>query len=131
MKKRKETLFGYYCINAFLWIGCNLHHPYEPTFYVAQQMPSRIFGLAFAAMSLTAFLCSPMWGRLCDRRKIVKTIAVSSILYGAAQVLMGFARTEWQVLLARALAGCFYAGFTTALIAFIPHANSTKSVLLV
>ena len=47
-------------------MAANMVHPVTPSFLTALGMPDQMFGVAFAAMSLTIFWLCPFWGRVGD-----------------------------------------------------------------
>ncbi|MEC0089165.1 MFS transporter [Paenibacillus macquariensis] len=75
-------------------------------------------GLIFAANFLTSFLFQPLWGKLADRygRKIM--LLRSGFGMAIVIVLMGFARSPWELLLLRLLNGTI-SGFNPAAISLV------------
>ncbi len=75
-------------------------------------------GLIFAANFLTSFLFQPLWGKLSDRygRKIM--LLRSGFGMAVVIVLMGFARSPWELLLLRLLNGTI-SGFNPAAISLV------------
>ncbi|MFD1036994.1 MFS transporter [Virgibacillus byunsanensis] len=62
-----------------------------------------IFGITF----VTAFLFSPLWGRIGDKYGRKKILIISAFGLGLSVFLMGFATSVWQLFLLRLLMGIF------------------------
>ncbi|MCF3943523.1 MFS transporter [Oceanobacillus alkalisoli] len=62
-------------------------------------------GLTFAVTFITAFIFSPIWGRIGDRFGRKKILIMSAIGIGLSVLLMGFATTVWQLFLLRLIMG--------------------------
>ncbi|AOZ93956.1 MFS transporter [Paenibacillus crassostreae] len=75
-------------------------------------------GLIFAANFMTSFIFQPLWGKLADRygRKIM--LLRSGFGMAIVIVLMGFARTPWELLFLRLLNGTI-SGFNPAAISLV------------
>jgi MFS family permease len=85
------------------------------------------FGLSDAAIgALTGFVFAALYStlgipiaRLADRRSRVNIITISLLAWSAFTALTGFARTFWQLVIARAAVGVGEAGFNPAAYAVI------------
>ncbi|WP_424475166.1 MFS transporter [Oceanobacillus kimchii] len=75
-------------------------------------------GLTFAVTFITAFVFSPVWGRIGDRYGRKKIMIASAIGIGISVFLMGFANTVWQLFLLRLFMG-IVTGFIPMSQAFI------------
>lgn len=62
-----------------------------------------IFGITF----VSAFIFSPMWGRIGDKHGRKKILIISGIGLGLSLFLMGFATSVWQLFLLRLFMGIF------------------------
>lgn len=62
-----------------------------------------IFGITF----VSAFIFSPIWGRIGDRYGRKKILIISSLGLGLSVLLMGFATSVWQLFLLRLFMGIF------------------------
>ena len=62
-------------------------------------------GLTFAVTFITAFIFSPIWGKIGDRYGRKKILIMSAIGIGLSVLLMGFATTVWQLFLLRLIMG--------------------------
>lgn len=62
-------------------------------------------GLTFAVTFITAFIFSPIWGKIGDRYGRKKILIMSAVGIGLSVLLMGFATTVWQLFLLRLIMG--------------------------
>lgn len=88
-------------------------------------------GLIFAVTFITAFIFSPIWGKIGDRYGRKKILIMSAVGIGLSVLLMGFATTVWQLFLLRLLMG-IVTGFipmSQALIAVQTPKESAGKVL--
>lgn len=75
-------------------------------------------GLTFAVTFITAFIFSPIWGRIGDKFGRKRILIISAIGIGISVLLMGFATTVWQLFLLRLFMG-IVTGFIPMSQAFI------------
>ncbi|WP_176330334.1 MFS transporter [Oceanobacillus rekensis] len=75
-------------------------------------------GLTFAVTFITAFIFSPIWGRIGDKYGRKKLLILSAFGIGISVFLMGFATTVWQLFLLRLVMG-IVTGFIPMSQAFI------------
>lgn len=75
-------------------------------------------GLVFAITFVTAFIFSPIWGRLGDKIGRKKILIFSATGLALSVLLMGFATSVWQLFVLRFLMGVF-TGFVPMSQAFI------------
>lgn len=109
-----------------MWAS-NFAHPVTPAFFNALGFPSAMFGISFAAMSVTYFLFSPLWGRLADRRGAVPMMALSLAGYGVAQWLFGLITTPAALVLARLLGGAFTCGYQVIAMAYCGNLGDERA----
>jgi len=67
-------------------------------------------GWIFAITFVTAFLCSPIWGRIGDKYGRKNILIISATGLATSVLLMGFATSVWHLFLLR-LFGGFFTGF--------------------
>ncbi|MHA6250592.1 MFS transporter [Oceanobacillus sp. CAU 1775] len=75
-------------------------------------------GLIFAVTFITAFIFSPIWGRIGDKVGRKKILIISAAGIGISVFLMGFATSVWQLFFLRLIMGVF-TGFIPMSQAFI------------
>jgi MFS family permease len=64
-------------------------------------------GLTFGVTFVTAFLFSPIWGRIGDKYGRKKILIMSAIGLGTSLLLMGFATSVWELFFLRLFMGIF------------------------
>src|SRR5690625_6762875 len=64
-------------------------------------------GWVFAVTFITAFLFSPIWGRIGDKYGRKKILIMSASGLSVSLLLMGFATSVWQLFLLRFFMGIF------------------------
>ncbi|SDY20352.1 MFS transporter, DHA1 family, multidrug resistance protein [Evansella caseinilytica] len=91
------------------------------------QAVSRWSGIIFGANFLTAFLFSPLWGRLADQHGRKMMLLRSGFGMAVVLTLTGFATGPWSLLFLRLLNGMI-SGFIPAAIALISMSTPKKHV---
>lgn len=88
-------------------------------------------GLTFGVTFVTAFLFSPIWGRIGDKYGRKKILIMSAIGLGISLLLMGFATSVWELFVLRLFMGIFtgFIPMSQALIATQTPKNVAGSVL--
>ncbi|MEG0327955.1 MAG: MFS transporter [Erysipelothrix sp.] len=102
-----RTVVVLFLIYGFEAVAANLAHPITPNLIAYRNMPNYMFGVVFAAMSLTNFLLSPFWGNLCNHIESRKLLLISGIGYAVGQGLFGVATNPFVMTLARFISGLF------------------------
>ena len=98
------------CLTSFESFFANFAHPVTPSLIINLDLPAYTFGLAFASMAIMNFLFSPFWGRLSDRIGRLNLYLISLLGYALGQYMFMLARSELDILVARAVAGFFIGG---------------------
>lgn len=121
MTKRtpKITVYLFFALTALEMFFANFAHPVTPTIIKTLNLPAYTFGVAFASMSLTNFLFGPFWGRMSDRIGRIKMYVLCMFGYALGQYLFGQATTEYDIFLARIIAGFFIAGIGVFQVAYL------------
>ncbi len=78
-----------------------------------------MFGVAFASMSLTNFAFSPFWGKISRSIGSSKVLGFCFMGYAFSQFIFGSATTEFQIALARFIAGIFISGISVNQILYV------------
>ncbi len=105
--KKKHALSIFMLIYVLAGMGANFAHPITPNYLKYLDFPSSMFGLVFAAMSLTNFLFSPFWGVMSRYVSAKKLLFIGSIGYGVGQFLFGFFSSPWIIIMGRLISGAF------------------------
>lgn len=108
-------------------VAANVVHPVEPAFYISLALPDWIFGVAFASMALGLFLFAPFWGLVSDRIGRVRTLALTAVLYGLAQLAFLVSTTVPSIIVARFAAGATCAGFGVAAMAYVADISDART----
>jgi len=82
-------------------------------------------GLTFAVTFVSAFIFSPIWGRVGDRYGRKKVLIICGLGMGLSIFLMGYVSSVWQLFLLRFLMG-FFTGFIPMSQAFISTQTPKK-----
>ncbi len=82
-------------------------------------------GITFAVTFVSAFIFSPIWGRIGDRFGRKKVLIISGIGMGFSIFLMEYVQSVWQLFLLRFLMG-FFTGFIPMSQAFISTQTPKK-----
>ncbi|HLS20869.1 MAG TPA: MFS transporter [Bacillota bacterium] len=88
-------------------------------------------GWIFAITFVTAFLFSPIWGRIGDKYGRKNILIISATGLGLSVFLMGFASSVWQLFLLRLIGGVFtgFIPMSQALISVQTPANIAGRIL--
>jgi len=123
----KSTLYKFLAINAFMFMACNMVHPITPAFLTNLELPDYMFGLALAAMSLTNFLFSPLWGKLSDMVGRLRITNIGLFGYAVSQIAFMLSGSEFTVILSRILSGVFAGAFTVACMAYLADVTDKQN----
>ncbi|CAM4186183.1 MFS transporter [Erysipelothrix inopinata] len=102
-----RTVVVLFVIYGFEAVAANLAHPITPNLIEYRNMPNYMFGVVFAAMSLTNFLLSPFWGNICNHIESRKLLMISGIGYAVGQGMFGIATNPLVMTMARFVSGLF------------------------
>ncbi|QVK18746.1 MFS transporter [Mycoplasmatota bacterium] len=83
----------------------NFAHPVTPELVSNIGYNSVLLGTLFAAMALSNFLMSPVWGRLSDKYGRKPFMVMAPIGYGLAQLGFGYSTNPNSIIMFRLLAG--------------------------
>lgn len=106
-KYKINTITILIAIHALQGIGANLAHPITPAYLTSLNYPSTMFGMVFAAMSLTNFAFSPFWGVMSRYIKARTLTLVGAVGYAVGQAIFGFSTNPYIILSARLISGAF------------------------
>lgn len=106
-KFKINTITILIAIHALQGIGANLAHPITPAYLTSLNYPSTMFGMVFAAMSLTNFAFSPFWGVMSRYIKARTLTLVGAVGYAVGQAIFGFSTNPYIILSARLISGAF------------------------
>lgn len=127
---RKASLARFFVFYFLFCVISNMVHPITPAYLQSINCPDYMFGVAFAAMAFTNFLSSAFWGKMGDRYGYAKIMGVGYTGYTVGQWVFSIATNSYMVVLGRAIAGLFIAGFSVNAMAYIATStddNQTRS----
>jgi DHA1 family multidrug resistance protein-like MFS transporter len=124
---RKATFLRLEVLYFLMMWASNFAHPVTPAFFTGLGFPSAMFGISFAAMSITYFLFSPLWGRLSDRYHPAWLMALSLVGYGLCQGAFGRITTPAALIPVRLLAGAFTCGYQVIAMAYCGNLGDEES----
>lgn len=116
---KKVSIKTLFVLVALYSLAANFAHPITPTFIVDLGLHDYMFGVAFACMALTNFLFSPFFGKMCDKYGDGLIFSLCHLGYGVMQVAFGLSKTEWQIVLARLIAGFFISGLSVSQLLYV------------
>ena len=100
-------------------LAANFAHPVTPTIIQDLDLPDYMFGLMLAAMMIAQFLLSPFWGKINATISSRRTLLISCVGYGVAQLGFAYATTQAMILLVRVLAGVFVGGIFVSFLTYV------------
>ena len=69
MNQKNKSLIFIIVLNMFSSLAFNMAHPVTPMFINKLGLPTFMFGLFFATMSVGNFIGSPLFGSLSDKKE--------------------------------------------------------------
>lgn len=116
---RRKSMKTVVVLTIITMIVCNMAHPVTPMVIKTLKLPSYMFGIFFAAMSIGNFLCSPIWGKLSDKMGRRKFLIIGVLGYGVSQLGFGYSENPIIIVIYRFLGGAFVVSFLTVILAYI------------
>lgn len=116
---RKKSMKTVVVLTIITTMVCNMAHPVTPMVIKTLKLPSYMFGIFFAAMSIGNFLCSPIWGKLSDKMGRRKFLIIGILGYGVSQLGFGYSTNPIIIVIYRFLGGAFVVSFLTVILAYI------------
>lgn len=107
INKQKNTIAILIIIYALVGISANLAHPITPSYLKSLNMPSTMFGVVFATMSLTNFAFSPFWGVMSRYMEAKSMLLLGTVGYAIGQLMFGLNSSPWIIIMARLISGAF------------------------
>ena len=118
-KMRSKSLKTVTVLTVLTYIVLNMAHPVTPMFITQNKLPSYLFGVFFAAMSIGNFIFSPIWGKLSDKGGRIKFMILGILGYGISQVGFGFSSNQVIIVFWRFIGGASVISFLTVILAYI------------
>ncbi len=124
---KKISIVRQWVMVALFSIAANLAHPITPSFLKSLNAPDYMFGVAFAAMSITNFLCSPFWGKLSKKIGITSVLTLCYLGYSLGQFVFGSATNGVGVVVGRLLSGAFISGIMVNQLLYVMEHSDNPS----
>lgn len=126
MNSKKRMLFFFGVVTLFSMV-CSFAHPVTPSLFKQLHLADYMFGVALAVMQLGNMLFSPFWAKISKRSSSRRTLLISSLGYGAGQLLFSQSKTVLQVILIRFLTGIFVGGIFVSMLAYVVNVSENES----
>lgn len=126
---RKKSNIYLLIITFISTIALNMAHPVTPVLIRTLELPSFMFGVLFAAMSVGNFMFSPIWGVLSDTQGRIKYLIIGLLGYGISQLGFGYSTNIIAIIIFRFLGGAFVTSYLTVIIAYLTDINTKETRL--
>ena len=127
MKNKNNSLIFIILLNIFSSLAFNMAHPVTPMFINKLGLPTFMFGLFFATMSVGNFIGSPLFGTLSDKKGRIKFLVLGAIVYGLSQLGFGFNTNPFLILIFRFTGGFFVVSYLTASMAYLTDITTNEN----
>lgn len=126
---RKKSIKTVVLLTIITMMVCNMAHPVTPMVIKTLELPSYMFGIFFAAMSIGNFICSPIWGKLSDKMGRRKFLIIGILGYGLSQLGFGYSKNPIIIVIYRFLGGAFIVSFFTVILVYIADITTKEKRL--
>lgn len=127
MKNKNKSLIFIILLNMFSSLAFNMAHPVTPMFINKLGLPTFMFGLFFATMSIGNFIGSPLFGALSDKKGRIKFLVLGAIGYGLSQLGFGFNTNPFIILIFRFTGGFFVVSYLTTSMAYLTDITTNEN----
>ncbi|WP_195989280.1 MFS transporter [Clostridium sp. D53t1_180928_C8] len=127
MKRKNKSLFFIIFLTMFSSLAFNMAHPVTPMFITKLGLPTFMFGLFFATMSIGNFIGSPLFGALSDKKGRIKFLILGAIGYGISQLGFGFNTNPFIILIFRFTGGFFVVSYLTTSLAYLTDITTKEN----
>ena len=127
MKNKNKSLIFIIILTMFSSLTFNMAHPVTPMFITRLGLPTFMFGLFFAAMSIGNFIGSPLFGALSDKKGRIKFLILGAIGYGISQLGFGFNTNPFIILIFRFTGGFFVVSYLTTSMAYLTDITTKEN----
>ena len=127
MKTKNKSLIFIILLTMFSSLTFNMAHPVTPMFINKLGLPTFMFGLFFAAMSIGNFIGSPLFGSLSDKKGRINFLILGAIGYGLSQLGFGFNTNPFIILIFRFTGGFFVVSYLTTSLAYLTDITTKEN----
>lgn len=124
---KKNSLRKFLFFNFLIMTVFNFAHPVTPRLINELHLPSYMFGLFFALMSIGSYVFSPIWGSLSDYKGRKKFLMFGVLGYGVAQLGFGLSKTAGIISIFRVLSGILSVSYVAVTMACISDLSSREN----
>lgn len=124
--KNKSLIFIIF-LTMLSSLAFNMAHPVTPMFINKLGLPTFMFGLFFATMSIGNFIGSPLFGSLSDKNGRIKFLILGAIGYGISQLGFGFNTNPFIILIFRFTGGFFVVSYLTTSMAYLTDITTKEN----
>ncbi len=122
----QKTLRKFLFFNFLIMTVFNFAHPVTPRLINELELPSYMFGLFFALMSIGSYIFSPIWGSLSDYKGRKKFLMLGVLGYGMTQLGFGLSQSAITISIFRVLGGILSVSYVAVIMACISDLSSAK-----
>lgn len=127
MKSKNKSLIFIIFLTMFSSLAFNMAHPVTPMFINKLGLPTFMFGLFFATMSIGNFIGSPLFGTLSDKKGRIKFLILGAMGYGISQLGFGFNTNPLIILIFRFTGGFFVVSYLTTSLAYLTDITTKEN----
>lgn len=124
---KNKSLFYIIILTVLSSLAFNMAHPVTPMFINKLGLPTYMFGLFFATMSIGNFIGSPLWGSLSDKKGRIKFLILGAVGYGISQLGFGFNTNPLIILIFRFTGGLFVVSYLTTSMAYLTDITTKEN----
>ena len=128
---KKKSVTSLLILSLLIQLVLNMAHPVTPVLIRTLGLPSIMFGIFFASMSLGNFFFSPIWGGLSDSKGRIKFLVLGLFGYGVSQLGFGFVSNPFLIVIFRILGGAFVTSYLTVSLAYLTDITTKENRLKV
>ena len=126
---RKKSTTYLLIITLITSLALNMAHPVTPVLIKSLNLPTFMFGVFFATMSIGNFLGSPIFGGLSDNNGRIKYMIIGLLGYGISQLGFGFSSNTVIIVIFRFLGGFFVTSYLTVVMAYLTDITNKNNRL--
>ena len=124
---KNKSLIFILLLTLFSSLTFSMAHPVTPMLIKSLGLPSFMFGVLFAAMSIGNFIGSPLWGTLSDNKGRIKFLILGALGYGLSQLGFGYVSNPLIILLFRFTGGFFVVSYLTTSMAYVSDVTTKET----